>query len=221
MGICHIVGAAPGEISLLPQKGDLVIAADGGYDSLVSAWICPDWVVGDFDSISGREAPNIENTLVFPSEKDYTDSALAARLGEEKGYRKFVFHRCTGGSLDHTLANIAQIYAMAKRGLRAVMPDGENCLCAVTDGMIEFEAAARGKISIFSLSEEARGVYLKGLYYELKNYRLTSDNALGVRNEFKGVRAVMSVERGTLMAYTALENVLSFSDYFAGGGSDR
>ena len=59
------------------------------------------------------------------------------------------------------------------------------------------------------------------MYKRQKNYRLTSDNALGVRNEFKGVRAVMSVERGTLMVYTALENVLSFSDYFAGGGSDR
>ncbi len=91
MGICHIVGAAPGEISLLPQKGDLVIAADGGYDSLVSAGICPDWVVGDFDSISGREAPNIENTLVFPSERTIRTRLLPPALERKRAIESLCF----------------------------------------------------------------------------------------------------------------------------------
>ena len=214
MGICHIVGAGPGEISFLPEKGDLIIAADGGYDSLMSAGIKPDWAVGDFDSISGSKAPETENVVVFPSEKDYTDSALAAQLGEREGYKYFIFHCCTGGDLDHTLANISEMYSMVKRGLRAVMRDGNNCLCAVKNGKIEFTERAHGKISIFSLSESSERVNLRGLKYGLQNYRMTSDYALGVRNEFTGIAASVSVGEGALLLHTAFENILSFSDYF-------
>ena len=50
--ICYIVGA--GEdcgLDFRPKTGDLVIAADGGYERLLKAKIQADLVIGDFDSL--------------------------------------------------------------------------------------------------------------------------------------------------------------------------
>ena len=48
---CYIVGAGSFEkLDSLPQEGDLVIAADGGYAYLKQLGIQPDVLLGDFDS---------------------------------------------------------------------------------------------------------------------------------------------------------------------------
>ena len=49
---CYIVGAGSFEkLDSLPQEGDLVIAADGGYAYLKQLGIQPDVLLGDFDSL--------------------------------------------------------------------------------------------------------------------------------------------------------------------------
>ena len=209
------MGASPGKLRLSYKEGDMIIAADGGYDCLAEMGITPHWVVGDFDSVSGRKAPEVENLLTFPVEKDFTDSALAAKLGEEKGFTKFIFHRCAGGAIDHTLANIAQIYDMSKRGLRGILLQDDTCLCAVCDSGIVFREKAIGRISVFSLSERSEGVSITGLHYELSNYTLESRVPLGVSNEFTGKGGSISVKNGALLICTGTDNVLRYSDYFA------
>ena len=51
-GICYIVGAAEFSRGFKVASGDFVIAADGGYDRLLSMGITPDLLIGDLDSIS-------------------------------------------------------------------------------------------------------------------------------------------------------------------------
>ena len=52
MNVCYIVGAGELHGRPEPKNGDLVIAADGGLDSLMSLGITPDLVLGDMDSVS-------------------------------------------------------------------------------------------------------------------------------------------------------------------------
>ena len=50
--ICYIVGAGEFYGEFTPTRDDLVIAADGGYDALISHGYRCDVLIGDLDSIS-------------------------------------------------------------------------------------------------------------------------------------------------------------------------
>ena len=83
MKTCYIVGA--GDFTsrgLAPAEGDLLIAADGGYDWLRQSGLTPDFLLGDLDSLGVLPSlPAKTKLLRYPVEKDDTDTALA--LGEE------------------------------------------------------------------------------------------------------------------------------------------
>ena len=80
MSRCFIFGAlSVGELSERPQKEDMVIAADKGYDVALSLGLTPDLVVGDFDS--RKEAPKVENLVRLQVRKDDTDVGHAVELG--------------------------------------------------------------------------------------------------------------------------------------------
>ena len=81
---CFIVGAGSFEGFLTPpQKGDLVIAADGGYVHLKKQGIEPDVLMGDFDSLD--QVPDRELIRHSPM-KDDTDMALAVAYARERGF---------------------------------------------------------------------------------------------------------------------------------------
>ena len=104
MRTCHIVSALPVALSLEREDGDLVIAADAGYENLRQAGIRPDLVVGDFDSLG--YVPKGQESVVYPARKDDTDTMLAVRIGLNRGYRRFLLYGALGGRMDHTLANL-------------------------------------------------------------------------------------------------------------------
>ena len=58
---CYIIAAgehysAPSE----PDYGDMVIAADGGYDYLCGFNIKPDLIIGDFDSLEPQYLQDLQ-----------------------------------------------------------------------------------------------------------------------------------------------------------------
>ena len=74
--VCWVVGAGSFDgLMGRPQKGDLVIAADGGYIYLKELGIEPDVLLGDFDSL--KRVPEHEHLLRHSPIKDDTDMALA------------------------------------------------------------------------------------------------------------------------------------------------
>ncbi|MBR2432244.1 MAG: thiamine diphosphokinase, partial [Clostridia bacterium] len=75
MKTCYIVGAGEFYGEFTPDSDDLVIAADGGYDSLLNRGIRPDVLIGDLDSI--KEMPNGIELIRHPVKKDETDMHLA------------------------------------------------------------------------------------------------------------------------------------------------
>ena len=72
--VCYIVGAGDFSERITPRAYDTVIAADGGYESLMRIGVRPDLLIGDLDSL-GYE-PNDVEILRYPVEKDETDTAL-------------------------------------------------------------------------------------------------------------------------------------------------
>ncbi|WP_155286691.1 thiamine diphosphokinase [Lacticaseibacillus zhaodongensis] len=86
-------------------------AADRGTLELERAGINMLFSVGDYDSLTENEFAQLYEAGLtgeqFPSEKDYTDTQLAARAAfVHYGADELYIYAATGGRLDHELANI-------------------------------------------------------------------------------------------------------------------
>jgi len=196
---CHIVCALPQAHTLNPAPDDFVIAADGGFAHLNG--VHADLVVGDFDSLGF--VPEGEAIVKHPAEKDDTDTMLAARLGLERGYRRFLLYGGVGGRLDHTLANIQTLAFLIANGARAALIGEGETITLIQNETLRFRAGLSGIISVFSYGAVAYGVYERGLAYALTDATLTDDNPLGVSNAFTGESAKVSVREGRLLVLHA------------------
>ena len=214
-GICYIIAACKDfaeKIDFLPNKNDIVIAADGGYDILTKSKIIPDILLGDFDSIENM--PEHKEIIKHPSEKDDTDTFLAYKLGFDKGYRNFVIIGGIGGRIDHTIANIRTLSDIAENGGRGFLLGNDAVLTVIKD-KIEFSKTSNGYISVFS-NEKDTYITEKGLKYSLENTLLSPSTTLGTSNEFIGERAEISVKDGSLLViwYENQENFLKNINYY-------
>ncbi len=200
MKACVIVGAGSffGFTPDFPRDA-FVIAADGGYERCAENGILPDLLVGDFDSLSF--APSNVQIIRLPVQKDETDTAFSIETGLSRECDAFYIYGGTGGRLDHTLANIANLAALAKKKARGYLFGKDYFLTAICNEELHFSAEALGNLSVFSHSDRSTGVDIRGLKYELSDAVLASDTPLGVSNAFSGKPSCISVREGTLLIY--------------------
>ena len=198
MNTCIIFGAA--EFDRLAEPicpGDFVIAADGGLRHAQALGLQPDETIGDFDSLG--YVP--EHGVVHPVEKDDTDTMLAVRRGLELGFRRFVIYGgLEGRRLDHTVANFQTLAYLARHGAFGILVGRDYLACVIKDGTLRFPEGCEGDFSLFCLGGDARGVSIRGLYYQAEDITLTSDFPLGVSNHFTGREAAVTVKDGSLLA---------------------
>lgn len=209
MGKCYIIGACGFNEDIDPGPDDYVIAADGGYKSLMEKGIRVDCVMGDFDSLG--YTPAHENLLVHPAEKDDTDTRLAVDYGYSLGYRSFLIFGGIGGRLDHTLANMQTLLGICRMGAEAYLIGEGKIITVVENGSFEFSGKEKGYLSLFPADGAVSGVYLKGLKYTLDGAELVSDRALAVSNEFINEKALVRVDKGALY-------IMWYEDYREGEG---
>ncbi len=195
--ICCIVGGVFTENLVMPRDC-FIIAADKGYEHLKRAGIRVDLAVGDFDSLG--YTPKEIQTLSHPIEKDDTDTMLAIKYGLSAGYRIFILYGCVGGErIDHTVANLQALSYIARQGGLGFLIDQNTVITAIHNSKLMFDARERGDISVFCLGDDAEGVNIKGMHYELTNATLTASFPLGVSNHFTGKAGFVSVKNGTLL----------------------
>ena len=197
MSVCYIVGAGEFYGEFTKRDADLVIAADGGYDTLLSLGITPDLILGDMDSVRSV-AENIER-LVFPVRKDETDSFLAYREGARRGYTDFKLYGCVGGREDHTLANYALLVYARERGHKITLIGKCSEAFALVNESVTLSGEELSHLSVFAFGGEARGVSIRGAEYEAEGITLTPSYPLGVSNRFLGGDVTLEVKDGTLL----------------------
>ena len=206
MNTCVIFGAAEFNKLLAPiDRGDFVLAADGGLGHTEKLGLRPDGILGDFDSLG--YVP--EGAQVYPVEKDDTDSMLAVRKGLELGYRRFVLYGALDGPrLDHTVANLQTLLFLAEHGARGYLVGKDCVVTTLRNETVVFPSRCSGILSLFCLGEKAEGVTIRGLKYALEDGTLESSFPLGVSNHFMGEEAAVTVKKGTLIAIYEARNGL-------------
>ena len=210
---CVIISAGsftPVDIPL--YEGDYCITCDAGFRYAQELGILPDLIVGDFDSAS-EAGPILMHSIEEIAEsdpsrivkldvrKDDTDTIKAVKIGLSKGYKKFYLYGALGGRrFSHSMANIQTLTYIKHNGGRGYIFDADKMLMIAENETVKFNRGNTGYLSIFSLSEKAIGVTLKGLMYSLEDGELTRDFPLGVSNEFIiDEEAEVTVKDGTLL----------------------
>ena len=183
-----------------PQSGDLVLAADAGYEVCRREGIVPDLVLGDFDSM--EQPMDFKNVLRVPVEKDDTDTMLAVKTALENDCEEIYIYGGTGGKrLDHTLANLQTLLYLRRRGARGYLYDNDFVWTAIENESLTIRREVEwGLLSLFSLEGEVEGITLRGVQYPLEDGRLTAEFPLGVSNHILEEEAHISVRRGALLA---------------------
>lgn len=197
MNVCYIVGAAKCSRLPSPDKTDLVIAADGGYDTLCRAGIKCDLLIGDLDSIKERET-DVE-TIKHPTMKDETDMHLAYLEGARRGYTDFVIYGGSGGREDHTFANYSLLLYIKNKGHKASMICDTGAVYVIKNEKIVLSGKNGGYFSVFAFGNDAEGVSISGGKYSAEGVTLKCDFPLGVSNEFVGKDVSVSVNNGALL----------------------
>lgn len=205
MGRCIIVGAGEFNAKFLKiEQDDYIIAADGGYEHLKKEHIKPDILIGDMDSVK-KQVKGI-SVIQLPCEKDDTDTLAAIRLGLEKGYHEFILHGMLGGRIDHTIANIQCLQFLKKNDAHGVLYGKDSYIQLIHNERLDFPDTMQGTVSVFSISEEAKGVTETGLKYSLENEMLSGSFPIGISNEFTGEASSISVQEGSLLVCVVLSN---------------
>lgn len=207
-GKCIVIGAGDltvGEIAV--EETDFVIAVDGGLSYCEILKVEPDFIIGDFDSVSEGEREAIrrlqeeipDRIRQLKPEKDDTDMLSALKYGLEAGYTDFRIYGGMGGRFDHSFANVQCLLYLKNHGAVGYLCDGTGMTLVLQNEAVHFNKKLEGYLSLFTLGKEARGVNIEGMKYPLKDYTMRNDFPIGISNEFIGEEAIISVEDGELV----------------------
>ena len=191
------------------SRGEVfVVAADSGLRTATELGIMPDLIVGDFDSYTGT-LPDGPEILRVPAEKDVTDTVLACEKALEHGCASLCIVGGTGGRADHSLANILWICSLKKRGVEAVLTDGNNEFRMLSDESAEIPFEEGRYFSLFPAGPCA--VTAVGCRYPLPEFtELTLDNpSFAVSNEVTAQKAVVTVRGSVLLVRSRKEHLPS------------
>ncbi|MGL4485005.1 MAG: thiamine diphosphokinase, partial [Anaerovoracaceae bacterium] len=222
-----------------------IICADGGYNQATKSNVSVDYIIGDFDSINENLyyfQEIVENNtnnfcktedkfvktpklIKLNREKDETDTAEAILKAIELGFSDVDIIGGVGGRLDHTIANIQNIYRFSHKisikmydektsvyminsqlNKKAILKqpfiskrDQQNSSSENKDKATNAKNREEKYISLFAFAGDCLIKKTDGLKYPLKDYALKESFPLGVSNEAISDTVEIEIESGTLL----------------------
>lgn len=199
-----IFAGAPVDAAAQPPvpSAQLYLCADAGARLAQALGIKPDWIIGDFDSLG--ETPTGLRVAVFTSEKDDTDTILAAKYALLQECDELVFYGALGGRLDHTIANLQMLRMLADHQAHGILLDEKHFITLLRSETSVYPKRS-GYLSLFSLTEVCEDVTVQGVKYPLSHGTLSGSFPLGVSNQVLAQQAVVTVGKGDLLVVFATE----------------
>ena len=197
------VGAAASASPKIDAE-DFIVCADAGYVACKAAGIKPEAVIGDFDSLEGELISEIDSLgierIVYPCEKDDTDTMLCVKYGIERDFDDFLIVGGIGGDFGHTMANIQILSFLTDMECWAEINTDTESLFMIDGSITKFSGVAGAGFSVLSYTERCIGVSISNARYELTDAVITHSYPFGVSNGFLNERPVfVSVRQGRLL----------------------
>ncbi|MEM1344566.1 MAG: thiamine diphosphokinase [Pseudomonadota bacterium] len=189
-----LVGAAPfhaGALAAARAIAPVLVAADGGADTLAARGVLPDLVVGDLDSLADPALWRSGPSRLLPiAEQDTTDFEKCLYATRAPFYLATGF---TGGRLDHTLAVLhallrypdKTVIVLGEDDALALMPPGQRVSLALGEG---------ARVSFFPLLP-SRGTHARGLKWSVEGLDLAPGSAIATSNRAEAALVEAAFDR--------------------------
>lgn len=169
----------------LRQLADTLVCADGGAEYALRLGLQPDRIFGDLDSIDHSVKAKYEEMgiqfVLFPVEKDKTDTHLVLDYLIAEGYEQILIGGALGGRPDHLFGNMYLLNYGYERGakVKLVSPTVE---VQVLTGELIISGHKGDTFSLIPIERMVRGVTLEGFKYPLLNADIYRESTLGISN---------------------------------------
>lgn len=187
-----------GKIKTVSADAQLIIAGDGGADILADIGISPDILIGDMDSISPKNLNKIRNNcevFKYPREKDYSDSQLCIKKALEYKPRKIILAAVTGTYIDHSIANLINLFQAQNYGTEIEVITSNSCIFIITPDRPAKIVGKNGRRFSFFPIEPVKGLVMSGFYYHFSTDSLNRWE-YSLSNVINNNNALLSFESG-------------------------
>ena len=182
---------------LKSEETEFVIGVDKGLEFLYKHEIKPDYIVGDFDSVSRELVDYYREELNVPIRefnpvKDASDTEIALRLCLGLNRKSIWILGGTGNRIDHLWANVQCLQIALDAGADARILDSHNQIRLI-------DKAFGPYFSLFPLEMPVDELTIRGAKYPLKNHFLKPNDSLCVSNEFAEDEVTISFVYGKVI----------------------
>lgn len=188
----------------LNNKFDNIIASDRGLEELHNYNIKPNYIIGDFDSISTNILDkyvndSTTNIIKLNPEKDYTDTHMAAKLAIQLQSNNVTIIGATGTRMDHTISNIHILKEFIDNNIECIIINENNKIKLINKKTILNIDNEYKYTSLIPLTTSVEGLTLKGFKYPLLNATLNIGQSIGISNEQIKDKATINISDGILI----------------------
>ncbi len=178
----------------------MIICADAGLKHAMKLGLSPDIVLGDNDSFAS-EIPNGIKRVVYPPEKDKTDTNIAVDYAIQCGADDITLIGGLGGRIDQEFSHFCLIEYALNRGVRLKMVDDINEIWMErAPFFLKKSECGKKYVSFFPYGGIVHNFSVKGLKYEARGMTLRPDMVQASSNEFdKSDEARIDFADGTLL----------------------
>lgn len=190
---------------LKSEETEFVIGVDKGLEFLYKHEIKPDYIVGDFDSVSRELVDYYREELNVPIRefnpvKDASDTEIALRLCLGLNRKSILILGGTGNRIDHLWANVQCLQMALQAGVDARIVDSHNQIRLLDSDITLKKSEAFGPyFSLFPLEMPVDELSIRGAKYPLQNHFLKPSDSLCVSNEFAEDEVTISFVYGKVI----------------------
>lgn len=202
---------SPTFFQALRTEVDTLVCADGGAEYALQLGLKPDRIFGDLDSIDPLVKERYENLgiefVLFPVEKDMTDTHLVLDYLMDEGYEEILLGGALGGRPDHLMGNLMLLNYAHQRGvrMRCISPTVE---VQVMEGHLQITGHIGDTFSLIPVDARVRGVNLKGFKYPLIEAEVRREGTLGISNVIESDPALVEVREGIAMIFIISQSIV-------------